>query len=93
MESEERVRNFSNDELFRRYSRSSPGAIGNEVYAAEIKRREFLAGQANLVTAKRIGRLTFWLVLVGVLQAIATGCPYLAWWVFAQLPVIRLALN
>jgi hypothetical protein len=74
------VRQLSDDELFGLYSNSSPTTPPNDLYAAEIRRREFMAGRASATTARRIAWLTFWLVFFGALTAIAAGWPYLVWW-------------
>jgi hypothetical protein len=58
------------------------------VLAAEVARREFMAHRANGRTADRLKRLTFWLVVVGALQALATAWPRLAPWVTQVLRTI-----
>lgn len=78
---EREVRQVHDDELFRLNSTSSPTSSANDLYAAEIKRREFMAVRASIATANRMAWLTFWLVLVGSATAVAAGWPYLVWWV------------
>jgi hypothetical protein len=78
------ARNLSDDQLWREYSNTSPppgGARANEVLAAEIDRRKFQAMRSTIGLSNRIAWLTFWLIIVGLLQASATAWPYLVWWV------------
>ncbi len=65
-------RKLSHDELFRRRSIASDGSVARDALDAEVKRREFMAGQAAGRTARSVAVLTLCLVAVGLLQAWAT---------------------
>jgi hypothetical protein len=78
------VRELSDRDLWDKYTpvfTHGDSSNAANLYRGEIERREFLARQANGRTADRIKILTLWLVGAGVLQATATGWPYLVWWV------------
>jgi hypothetical protein len=78
------VRALSDEELWEKYQpvfTQGDASNASNLYRSEIERREFLARRANGETAGRVKTLTFWLVAAGALQAVATGWPYLVWWV------------
>lgn len=65
-------RRLSDDDLFRRHSNTSEGSDSRNTLSSEVKRREFMAGQAAGRTANRLAILTACLIAVGLIQAAAT---------------------
>jgi len=78
--SHDEVRALSDEELWAKYTpvfTQGDSSNAANLSRSEIERREYEARRANVKTAGRVKTLTFWLVAAAVLQAIATGWPYL----------------